>query len=40
MDRRDIALRPEGAARVHPDQTRVELLNGESVAYDYLVLAT
>jgi sulfide:quinone oxidoreductase len=40
MGRRDIALRPEGAARVHPAENRVELTNGESVAYDYLVIAT
>ena len=40
MGRRDIALRPEGAARVHPAENRVELATGESVAYDYLVIAT
>jgi sulfide:quinone oxidoreductase len=40
MDRRGIALRPEGAARVHPAENRVELTNGESVGYDYLVIAT
>jgi len=31
---------PVGAKRVHPEQNRVELANGESVAYDYLVVAT
>jgi sulfide:quinone oxidoreductase len=40
MGRRGIALRPEGAARVHPAENRVELTNGESVGYDYLVIAT
>lgn len=40
MDRRGIKLRPEGAARIHPAENRVELLTGESVSYDYLVLAT
>ncbi|KFE36308.1 NAD(P)/FAD-dependent oxidoreductase [Thioclava atlantica] len=40
MAKRDIALRPEGAARVHPAENRVELTNGESVSYDYLVIAT
>jgi len=40
MARRDIALRPEGAARVHPAENRVELTTGESVAYDYLIIAT
>ena len=38
--KRDITLRPEGAARVHPAENRVELTNGESVSYDYLVIAT
>ena len=40
MARRDITLRPEGAARVHPGENRVELTTGESIAYDYLVIAT
>src|SRR5690606_32780217 len=40
MARRGIELRPEGAARVHPAENRVELTNGESVGYDYLVIAT
>ncbi|MCO6185689.1 NAD(P)/FAD-dependent oxidoreductase [Rhizobium sp. L1K21] len=38
--KRDIVLRPEGAARVHPAENRVELTTGESVSYDYLVIAT
>ncbi|QGM97171.1 NAD(P)/FAD-dependent oxidoreductase [Methylocystis parvus] len=29
-----------GAKRVHPQENRVELSNGESVSYDYLVIAT
>lgn len=33
-------LRPEGAARLHPEENRVELTTGESVSYDYLVIAT
>lgn len=40
MQKRGIELRTEGAARVHPEENRVELTNGESVAYDYLVIAT
>ncbi|MCX7889964.1 MAG: FAD-dependent oxidoreductase [Rhodobacteraceae bacterium] len=40
MAKRDITLRPEGAARVHPAENRVELTNGESVSYDYLIIAT
>lgn len=35
-----IALRPEGAERLIPEENRVELSNGESVPYDYLVVAT
>jgi sulfide:quinone oxidoreductase len=38
--KRGIALRPEGAARVHPTENRVELTNGESIPYDYLIIAT
>lgn len=38
--RRGIALRPEGARRVHPAENRVELNDGSSLAYDYLVIAT
>jgi sulfide:quinone oxidoreductase len=40
MSRKGIAYRPEGAARVHPDEKRVEMADGTSLAYDYLVLAT
>ncbi len=40
MKRKGIAYRPEGAARLHPEQNLVELTDGSSVAYDYLVLAT
>ena len=40
MARRGIALRPEGAARLHPAENRVELTNGESISYDYLIIAT
>jgi sulfide:quinone oxidoreductase len=40
MARKGIAYRPEGAARLHPDENRVELTDGSSVPYDYLVLAT
>ncbi len=38
--RRGIALRPEGARRVHPKENRVELNDGSSLPYDYLVIAT
>jgi len=40
MARKAIALIPEGAARIHPAENRVELSTGASVAYDYLILAT
>jgi sulfide:quinone oxidoreductase len=40
MARKGIAYRPQGAARLHPDENRVELTDGSSVPYDYLVLAT
>lgn len=40
MTRKGIRYRPEGAARVHPDENCVELTDGSRVSYDYLVLAT
>lgn len=38
--KRRIALYPQGAKRLHPKERRIELSDGESVAYDYLVIAT
>jgi sulfide:quinone oxidoreductase len=38
--KRRIALRPEGAKRVHPAENRVELNDGTSLGYDYLIIAT
>jgi sulfide:quinone oxidoreductase len=38
--KRKIGFHPEGAKRVHPGENRVELNSGESVFYDYLVIAT
>jgi sulfide:quinone oxidoreductase len=40
MKQRRITYRGEGAARVHPEENRVELTDGSSVSYDYLVIAT
>jgi len=40
LSRRDIALRPEGAKRVVPEENRIELNDGSSLDYDYLILAT
>ena len=33
-------LRPEGAKRVHPGENRIELNDGASLDYDYLIVAT
>ncbi len=38
--KRDITLFPQGASRLHADENRVELTDGTSVRYDYLVIAT
>jgi sulfide:quinone oxidoreductase len=38
--KRGIKLRPEGARRVHPAENRIELNDGASLDYDYLILAT
>jgi sulfide:quinone oxidoreductase len=40
MSRKGIRYLPQGAKRVHPSESRVELENGSSVSYDYLVVAT
>ena len=40
MPRHGIAFSAAGAARVHPAENRVELGDGSSLAYDYLVVAT
>jgi len=38
--KKNIGFTSVGAKRVHPDENRVELNNGESISYDYLVIAT
>lgn len=38
--RRNIRLLPQGAERLHPEENRIALLDGTSVSYDYLVIAT
>lgn len=38
--KRDIQLFPQGAARLHPAEDRIELTDGQSVSYDFLVIAT
>jgi len=40
FQRRGIAFTPVGARRLLPDENRIELKDGGSVAYDYLILAT
>jgi sulfide:quinone oxidoreductase len=40
MSRKGIEYFGQGAVRVHPGENRVELTDGHSVSYDYLVLAT
>lgn len=40
MARRGIDFKPQGARRVHPERNEVELMDGTTVAYDYLVIAT
>ena len=40
LARKNIAFLPTGAKRVHPHENRVELLDGSSITYDYLVIAT
>jgi sulfide:quinone oxidoreductase len=38
--RKNIEFLPVAAKRLHPDESRVELADGSSLAYDYLVIAT
>lgn len=40
LTRKNIEFISSGARRVHPDENRVELVDGSSIAYDYLVIAT
>jgi len=40
MRRKKIRFLPQGARRVHPAENCIELEDGESVAYDYLAIAT
>ncbi len=40
LPRHGVGFSAAGAKRVHPDENRVELGDGSSIAYDYLVVAT
>ncbi|MEW6679199.1 MAG: FAD/NAD(P)-binding oxidoreductase [Pseudomonadota bacterium] len=40
LEKKDIEFIPVGAKRVHPEENRIELADGKSVSYDYLIIAT
>jgi sulfide:quinone oxidoreductase len=40
LEKKGIALVAKAAKRVHPEENRIELIDGESVSYDYLIIAT
>jgi len=40
FSRRGIGLRPEGAKRIYPAENRIELNDGTSLSYDYLIIAS
>ena len=40
MKRKGIRLLTQGASRVHPSENRIDLADGTSIDYDYLVVAT
>jgi sulfide:quinone oxidoreductase len=40
LAKKGIALRPEGARRVHPAENRIVLNDGSDLDYDYLIVAT
>ncbi|MBZ4023084.1 pyridine nucleotide-disulfide oxidoreductase [Rhodobacter sp. TJ_12] len=40
MKKKNIEFIPVAAEKLHPDENRVELVNGQSVSYDYIVIAT
>ncbi len=40
LERKNISFIPVAAKRVHPEENRVELADGQSVAYDFLIIAT
>ncbi len=40
LTKKGIHFIANGAKRVHPDQNRIELMNGDHVDYDFLVIAT
>ena len=40
LKKHNIDFIPVGAKRLHPEESRIELMDGQSVSYDYLVIAT
>ena len=40
LERKGISFIPTGVKRVHPEKNQLELNDGQTVAYDYLVIAT
>jgi len=40
LKRKGIGFEPAGAKRLHPAENRIELEDGRSIGYDYLVIAT
>jgi len=40
FSRMNIALEASGAKRLHPEENRIELNDGKSIDYDYLIIAT
>ncbi|PTV95508.1 sulfide-quinone oxidoreductase [Rhodobacter aestuarii] len=40
MKKKNIDFIPVAAEKLHPEENRVELVNGQSVSYDYIVIAT
>ena len=40
LNKRGIGLYAQGALRIHPKERSIELLDGTSISYDYLVIAT
>jgi len=40
LAKQGIEFIPVGAKRLHPEENRLELVDGQSIAYDYLVIAT
>jgi sulfide:quinone oxidoreductase len=40
LEKKGIGLVATAAKRVHPEENRIELIDGQSVSYDYLIIAT